>query len=681
MKDNPLAQQQVQPKVRMIGNGSTLVNVIRAEHSGVVAVATRELAERIPVVRGELAEPVRRGRLRVPRGKQKALPEQIEASVFLHLTETDAPLSGFEGRAVSRGRLATAKVRVRDLPKLMKLPSVSFIEVGEPLSTPDPVVSPGRPQGPSRPAWWADGLPLHRGGAGVLIGIIDVQGFDFAHPDFLDGSGRTRFVQIWDQGGDARPAPAGPPGRRTPVARRYGAEFLKRDLDAAIARAPGERLPATELEAQSQRVPASHGTHVASIAAGKSGLCPNALLAAVLLDLPASDQERRRSFYDSTRIAHAFDYLVALAEELKMPVSINISLGTNGHAHDGTSAINRWIDSALTEPGRAVCVAAGNAGQERATTSGDIGWVMGRIHTSGRIAARGLDADLEWVVVGNGVADLSENELEIWYSAQDRFRVSVQAPDGTWIGPVSPRQYVENRELPDGTFVSVYNELYHPANGSNYISIYLSPFLSDRGVVGVGAGVWKVRLHGEEIRDGRFHGWIERDDPRRIGRIGPADAWRFPSFFSERSNVDDSSISSLACGHNVIAVANLDDPAERIHVTSSQGPTRDARWKPEIAAPGTEVVAARGFSGSEDLWVAMTGTSMASPYACGVAGLMLAAERRLTSSQINGIMIRTARPLPGGTFAWTNDAGFGRLDPAACLLEATTAFDRKDVRR
>jgi len=34
----------------------------------------------------------------------------------------------------------------------------------------------------------------------------------------------------------------------------------------------------------------------------------------------------------STLPAHTVDYLLLLAGELKVPVSINISLGTNGHA-------------------------------------------------------------------------------------------------------------------------------------------------------------------------------------------------------------------------------------------------------------------------------------------------------------------------------------------------------------
>ncbi|MGH2608726.1 MAG: S8 family serine peptidase, partial [Tepidiformaceae bacterium] len=388
----------------------------------------------------------------------------------------------------------------------------------------------------------------------------------------------------------------------------------------------------------------------------------------------------RKSFYDSTRIAHAVDYLLNVAHELgDIPIAINISLGTNGHAHDGSAAICRWIDSSLSVPGRAVCVAAGNAGQEVAAFEGDHGYVMGRIHTSGRVASRDLVTDIDWVVVGNGIADISENELEIWYSPQDRFTVSIRPPGMDWIGPIEPRQFIENQQLRDGSFVSIYNELYHPANGANYISIFLSPMLTPDGAVGVAAGTWTVRLHGQEVRDGSYHGWIERDDPRRIGRLGPREAWVFPSFFGTRSNVDNSSVSSLACGQRIVSVANLDDIRERINITSSQGPTRDGRSKPDVAAPGTDIVAARGFSTEDgEQWVSMSGTSMASPYVTGVTGLMLAVQPRLAAAQIEGILRRTSRPLPGGTFAWVTDAGFGRIDPAACLHEAARLLERED---
>jgi hypothetical protein len=305
--------------------------------------------------------------------------------------------------------------------------------------------------------------------------------------------------------------------------------------------------------------------------------------------------------------------------------------------------------------------------------------MAGRIHTEGRVPSRGLEVELEWTVVGDGIEDLSENELEIWYGAQDRFSIAVQPPGGEWV-TVAPREYVENHRLPSGTTLSIYNELYHPTNGANYLAVYLSPNLDPENFRGIQAGVWKVRLIGEEVRDGRFHAWIERDDPREIGRQGERRLFRFPSFFSARTNVDSHSISSLACGHRVLAVSNLDEARQRIHATSSQGPTRDGRAKPEVAAPGTAIVAANGFADRETPWIAMTGTSMASPHVAGVVGLMLSLNPALTAAQCVGILLRTARPLPGASYDWGNDVGFGRVNPAAAVEEAAAANGRREVR-
>jgi hypothetical protein len=206
----------------------------------------------------------------------------------------------------------------------------------------------------------------------------------------------------------------------------------------------------------------------------------------------------------------------------------------------------------------------------------------------------------------------------------------------------------------------------------------LSPLLREPAVVGVTAGQWLVRLIGREVRDGRYHCWIERDDPRRVGRIGEREAWVFPSFFSERSFVDSSTVSSLACGQRIVSVANLDELGRRISITSSQGPTRDGRQKPDIAAPGTDIVAAKGFS-RDDEWVAMSGTSMASPFVAGLVGLMLSVNPALTGAQVGGIINRTARPLPGSDFAWRDDAGAGQIDPEHCIGEASAMLARRDV--
>jgi subtilisin family serine protease len=682
--DQAAAIAKLQPKLRMVANGSTEVNALRAEHAAAVAVP-EGVAERYAAVRtsshsglesSELPDEDARGRL--------SEPPDASVSVFVGLTADAAGQApaGIDGVTGRQADLLTAEMSVDEARLLRLHPAVSSVELGQPLAIPRPVLGDPSVDGPAPAARSFGQEEQHRFGQGVLVGLIDVGGFDFAHPDFLDEDGHTRFVRIWDQGGDSRPSPAKPGSSEFD----YGAELRQEHLNRAIDAAPQLGIPAVELERQSQMTEDSHATHVASIAAGNSGVCRKAWIAGVLISLPADEEERRRSFYDSSRVAHAVDYLLAVAGDLKVehqladvPVSLNISLGTNGHAHDDSAAVSRWIDLALTRPGRSVCVAAGNAGQERAEADGDIGWVMGRVHTSGRVAARELRTDIEWNVVGNGISDLSENELELWYSPQDRFAVQVKPPGMPWTDPVEPGGFVENRRLADGSFLSVYNELYHPANGANYIAVYLSPQLREAEPVGVRAGEWLVRLIGLEVRDGSYHAWIERDDPRPLGRNGSRETWLFPSFFSERSMVDRSTISSLACGQRIVAVANLDEAGRRISFTSSQGPTRDGRQKPDIAAAGTAILAAKGFGAGPERWVEMSGTSMSSPYVAGVIGLMLAANPQLSGAQITGILKRTAHPLPGADFNWRDDAGSGVIDENACIAEATAMLARRNV--
>lgn len=672
---------KIHPRLRMMRNGSATVNTLRAEHAGCLRVRDPALASEVPLLLGDEAAPRARLEATLPKElrkkKLRRLPGGIDVNVFVTLSDEASDWK--REFSASTGNLRTATRPLDSLADLLDDPYVQFVEPGQALQAPTPSIAAGEPDAPDPDLRRFGSSDEHRDGEDILIGIIDVQGFDFAHPDFLVGK-KTRWERIWDQGGTARPTPRARMRAETgsELGFDYGAEFRKADLDAAIAAAEELGVPAQEIERQSQMAPASHGTHVASIAAGNRGLCRKAHLAGVVIALTEEDVDRRRSFYDSTRVAEAIQYLLTYAIELRVPVSINISLGTNGHAHDASAAVDRWIDSVLTTRGRAVSVAAGNAGQESPLFDGDIGFVMGRVHASGRLAAAGLSHDLRWNVVGNRIADLSENEMEIWHPAQDRFSVRVRPPDGEWLPLVKPGRYIENHQLDDGSFVSIYNEIYHHANGDNYIAVYLSPLLSDEGIVGVRAGEWIVRLIGEEIHDGSFHAWIERDDPRRLGPIGEREAWRFPSFFGEDSFVDESTVSSLACGHRVLSVANLNEVAGRVNPTSSQGPTRDGRHKPDLAAPGTDVLAACGFD-PDRAWVEMTGTSMASPYVCGVAGLMLAIDPDLTAAQVQGIMRRTSRPLPGSDYRWRGDAGFGAIDPDRCLEEATSFRARKDL--
>lgn len=704
-------ERKLHPWLRVIKNGSRVVNAVRADGSSRVACSTlddeggvraapiyAELAQQTAAVPRwtELVQPSSARLPARPKFSETRPADDSFINVFIeffpeHEGSTVAQAAEMErvrrliedtqassatlipGAVGGRRNFLCATVPVTMLDALKCDPAIVFVHPSDPLTLDRPEVRSVPPKKKLVSKAIGKAKKYGRGDA-VLIGIVDVGGFDFAHPDFLDSEGKTRFIAIWDQGGDFRPPPDG---------FTFGSEFRKPQMDAAIAAANQPGLPpATRIERQSQREPASHGTHVASIAAGNSGVCPSSKIAAVVIDVPVPQDDvarRRATFADTSRITHAIEYLLRIAEEERLPIAINISLGTNGGSHDGSGGVSRWLDAYLAAPGRAICVAAGNAGQEKSQTDEDLGWIMGRIHTSGQIPARGLEVELEWTVIGDGIEDWSENELEIWYGAQDRFIVSLKPPgEEDWI-TVEPREYLENRRLPSGVTLSIYNELYHPTNGGNYISIYLSPNLDVDNFRGITPGIWKVRLRGDEVRDGRFDAWIERDDPMEIGREGARRIFRFPSFFTEKSNVDSHSISSLACGHRVIAVANLDEARQQINASSSQGPTRDGRCKPEIAAPGTDVIAANGFGDPAEPWVSMTGTSMASPYVTGVVGLMLAMNHELTAAQCLGILQRTARPLAGASYKWVNDVGYGRIDPKAAIDEARAINTRVDL--
>jgi subtilisin family serine protease len=684
------------PILDIILNGSTQVNLGRAAQSGSVAAPPPPGHPRKRrSQRGRLTRPaappaagvrvLTRDEVMVKKRKMLDDPAapSVDVSLFVELNEDLDPKARRKAQQAvraatrrARWKLDTATVEVSgaNIKKLLEEPSVSYIEPGQTLREPEPEIGEDgkRPPGVTLRRI-SEQEERHRYGRDVLVGIIDVGGFDFAHEDFVK-AGRTRWEAIWDQGGTVRESPA---ERRPKDARfaglDYGAEILKADMDRAIAAAPKRNMAPTSLEPQSAMLAGSHGTHVASIAAGNLGVARNARIAGVLVALRPEDAEVTSSFYDSTRIAHAVDYLLALGAKLKLPTSINISLGTNGHAHDTSSAMARWIDNALATPGRCVSVAAGNAGQVEPASSTDRRLLMGRVHAGSRFAATGLRHDLTWAVVGNELFDISENEMEIWYSPQDRISVEIRPPGGPWIGPIAPGDRIRNQVLDNGTVLSVVSETYYPANGANRIAIVLSPFYGPiedgRQTIGpIAAGDWQVRLTGTVVRDGRYDAWIERDDPRQIPGVGGR-IWRYPSFFAPGSYTDDRMISSLACAERILSVANVDVGRNVANITSSRGPTRDGRFKPDVGADGTDVLAARALDGKLP-WVSMSGTSMASPYVCGVAALMLAIAPRLTAAQIQGIIRSTSRPLAGHDFTWRKDTGFGVIDPAACVEEA-----------
>ncbi|MFG1989961.1 S8 family serine peptidase [Actinoplanes sp. NPDC048988] len=123
-----------------------------------------------------------------------------------------------------------------------------------------------------------------------------------------------------------------------------------------------------------------------------------------------------------------------------------------------------------------------------------------------------------------------------------------------------------------------------------------------------------------------------------------------------------------AAGALTVGAVDRDD---RIAGFSSRGPrVGDEGLKPEITAPGVDIVAARA-AGTEmgtpvdDLYTAASGTSMATPHVAGAAAIVAQQHPGWTGSQIKDELVSTAKTTPDTpVFA----QGAGRVD----LARATT---------
>ena len=110
-------------------------------------------------------------------------------------------------------------------------------------------------------------------------------------------------------------------------------------------------------------------------------------------------------------------------------------------------------------------------------------------------------------------------------------------------------------------------------------------------------------------------------------------------FIAAGNSAGSATIGTPGSAEDVITVGALDKDTA-IAVYSSQGPTEEGRIKPNLAFVGSSVNAPDANTG--DGYVALSGTSMATPGAAGVGVLMFQANPDLSPFDIRNIMQETS---------------------------------------
>jgi subtilisin family serine protease len=462
-------------------------------------------------------------------------------------------------------------------------------------------------------------------GRGSIIGMLD-WGFDFAHVEFLDGP-HTRFRWLWDQRGGATATSPQPYG--------YGREWDSAAINRALA-TPDPYATLGYDPAEIDRLAhGTHGTHTLGIACGngrasgsRASAAPDASIIAV--HLRGDDTHSSDTLGDSARILEAVDYVFKRAGSSS--VVINMSLGRCGGPHDRSPLVVRGLDTLLAEaPGRAVVMSAGN------------------YYASGQHASAQLrdGSAVEWGwQVDQPIGDVAE--LEIWYGGHDELTVELHDPGRTCVCRLAAGDEHVGREH-GRVVLSAFHRRRDPNNDDNVVDLFLWPTATP--------GTWCVRLLPSHIVDGEVHGWIERVYRGQQSRFTSPD----PLFTT----------NTICNGRRTLAVAAYNPrTVNRLPARfSSAGPARDLHPKPDLAAPGVGITAARStvvVNGrrQRDRLTTMSGTSMAAPHVtAAVAVLFEAADRPLWAEEVHEILRDSARPSP----TWPERMGSGLLDLDAAL--------------
>ena len=512
-----------------------------------------------------------------------------------------------------------------------------------------------------------EGLSQSYTGRGVVVGVQDI-GFDLTHPNFYSADmSQYRIKALWDQ-----------LSRDTIGSTLYvGRDYVGREALLELKH---------PIDGETQ----THGTHTAGIAAGSGaegdgvvspyrGMACDADL--VLVDNAADNASLidPKDYYKFTYATDAlgFKYIFDYAERMHQPCVINFSEGSSQDFH-GYDQLYYELLAKLIGPGRIIVSSAGNDGARNSYIHKNIGkeragaFIMGNEKRFSCTAKSKQTFTFRVSVYDNvaspQIVDISTVNV---CNAQDSLLTDSLLVGGKkykWRVLAYPNSYDTSETAYDFQISS-------PSKLGDSPQVSLQ-------VMGRDADIELYRMSGYMF-------------PHSLDPVLDAGDCRY-TIFSPSSSPDVICVGSTSYRTqfvNYLGEKKVYDSGQKgIRSSfSAMGPTLDGRIKPDVMAPGQNIISSYStffinnpknvnasvksdvrhfeYNGRTYAWNANAGTSMSAPVVTGAIALWLQADPTLTPADCLEIFAKTCSHYDTSLSYPNNLYGYGQIDVAAGLRE------------
>ncbi|ELC8425054.1 S8 family serine peptidase [Clostridium perfringens] len=438
-------------------------------------------------------------------------------------------------------------IKVNDLNRIIELEGLQYIELPKILYT----SAYDSNRASCIPSVWNN---YNLNGEGILVGFLDT-GIDYTHNAFKDADGNTRIEYIYDL------------ENRVVYDRNKINEALKSEDPFSV-------VPEIDLS--------GHGTHVAGIAcAGGNinfdnyGVAYKSSIAMVKI---TGENSLRAAL--STQLMRGLKFLMDKSNEINKPLVVNISLSTNDGSHNGSSLLEKYIQTFTQLQKAVIVVAAGNEGNSAHHVGGEM--------------KKEEDLDLN---IGEGEKGII---LDFYKPVLVDVSVEVISPTGVSTGPMELSESYKERFVGREKIV-VYSTGPKPFDIQGQTTISILP-LGDT----ITSGGWRIIVRKLNNYEGYFDIWLPIAE-------GLNERTRFlqPDVYN--------TLGIPATVEGVISVGSYNFLNNNLSAFSGRGVVRP-EWliKPDLVAPGENILSTVEEQGFDT----KSGTSMAAPQVAGICALL-----------------------------------------------------------